>query len=211
MSEVSFDVIVATSTQTNNFTLRKHQCELHCYNSSLGSSSNLDVEELDGTLLKIYAKIIDLLDAAAITYTNSISSADVPNICRQGRTDTSNTTAFDSQAHSSPVTDSRVSPGVVCLPSKAMAVGKYELDVGQSASLALLLISRIAKISEALLQKMAKAYMWSQRKGDAGTGDERILKLLSRLTRLKAVLNISLEGVVVGRNNEGTAEQYSRC
>lgn len=200
MTEASFDTIITTSAEVIDFTLRTHECDFHVYDSDLTSALTPFDEELDETLLKIYAKIIDLLHAAAITYANSMRLPAAPGIFKTGDIrQATGITALASQ-HRPMLEDNiqaelpeKPSIQVVCVPSKTMTLGKYELDPDQSASLGLFLISRITNNFTAILRKMTRTQRCLQGAERHGTVDARILKLLSQLTSLKAkVVNPSL-------------------
>jgi hypothetical protein len=167
MAKVNFDVIIAASAQAIDFSMKSQECQ--------SCSSVAAVNEI---LLKIYGKLVDLLQASIVTYTSSVPqlpSSEFPPT-RAG-------------SHPPPYTRSPPISEAVCIPS-VMSLGEFGLDEQQSRYLALDIVCRTLRNFASVLQQMRQ-----QGSEELNRLDGRVNAIFSRVIRLLNTASMALSGV----------------
>ncbi|KAI1390800.1 uncharacterized protein F4822DRAFT_163549 [Hypoxylon trugodes] len=170
MTEIGLDIIIMASSQTVDFSLQWQECQ---------SRNCPSASEVQDTLLEIYTKLVDLLQAAIVTYRVTPGS----NFAEHGAQDSSlyhHTSTSTMQMFGYPSMGAQTLPdlGVICLPSK-MSLGEHELDEQQSSYLALDLVCRTLENLGGIMQQMGR-----REAEEVGRVDSRVLERLSRVSRL---------------------------
>lgn len=169
MIEVGFDIILMASEQAINFSKKWHKCQ---------SCSSMPTVE--GTLLQIYGKLVNLLEGSIVTYTSSIhrlpiSESDSAKNHPHSSLDRALASSSQPAVFQTGCMNSSPTLAVVCLPS-TISLGEYKLGENQSKRVALDLICRVLKNLASVLQQMRH-----QRVEEANRIDGKIDTIFSQI------------------------------
>ncbi|KAL1846959.1 hypothetical protein VTK73DRAFT_174 [Phialemonium thermophilum] len=177
MGEITFDLILMASEQTLDFSGQWRACQ------TPGCTSSPAIRT---TLLRIYARLVDLLGAAVATYGEATTTTTPPlaNATASSSSDTKASGGTHRPPWAWPSSQPQSRPVVpalpfTCLPSQ-MRLGEHELDEQQSRVLALDLVCRTLHNFAHELRRMERR----GHGGDLSKMDGGLLEVLYRVTRL---------------------------